>query len=89
MYASLDRIILQAQDIERLTKFYKETFELPIVEQSRTRGFVLGSHRIGKPYRKVETNSKLVLSVKHNLNEMRAGLIREGVQWMILRRIQV
>jgi hypothetical protein len=36
-------------------------------------------HRAGTPFRKVETNSKLVLSVKHNLNEMRAGLIREGV----------
>jgi catechol-2,3-dioxygenase len=47
MYASLDRIILQVQDIERLTKFYKETFELPIVEQSRTRGFVLGSRCTG------------------------------------------
>jgi catechol-2,3-dioxygenase len=33
MNASLDRIILYVQNVSRLAKFYKEMFELPVVEE--------------------------------------------------------
>jgi catechol-2,3-dioxygenase len=93
MYASLDRIILYVQDVERLAKFYSEMFELPIIEQIKGEWVVfraglceLALHRVGEPYRvadpsswKVETNAKLVLSVARDLNEMRAELMRKGV----------
>jgi catechol-2,3-dioxygenase len=93
MYASLDRIILYVQDVERLKKFYKEIFELPIIQEIKDEWVVfragvceLALHRVGEPYRvadssswRVETNAKLVLSVARDLNEMRAELIRKGV----------
>jgi catechol-2,3-dioxygenase len=93
MFASLDRIIIYVQDVERLKKFYKEIFELPIIEEIKDEWVVFGVgacelalHRVGKPYRvadtsvwKVETNAKLVLSVARDLNEMRAELIHRGV----------
>jgi predicted enzyme related to lactoylglutathione lyase len=93
MYASLDRIILYVQDVGRLTKFYKQVFELPVIEEIKEEWVVfragaceLALHRVGKPYAaadasswKVETNAKLVLSVTRDLNEMRAELIRRGV----------
>jgi catechol-2,3-dioxygenase len=91
--ASLDRIILYVRDVERLEKFYKDIFELPIIEEIKGEWVVfragacqLALHRVGKPYRvddvgswKVETNAKLILSVARDLNEMRAELIRKGV----------
>src|SRR5262249_20258072 len=93
MYASLDRIILYVQDVERLASFYKDIFQLPVVEEVKGEWVVLRAgacelalHRVGKPYRvddtaswKVETNVKLVLSVARDLNEMRAELLRRGV----------
>jgi catechol-2,3-dioxygenase len=93
MNASLDRIILYVQDVARLAKFYKEIFELPVVEEIKKEWVVfragaceLALHRVGQPYRvadasswKVETNAKLVLSVARDLNEMRAELISKGV----------
>src|SRR5215475_1939496 len=93
MYASLDRIILYVQDVERLATFYKDAFQLPIVEEIKGEWAVfrvgaceLALHRVGKAYRvadasswRVETNAKLVISVARDLNELRAGLIRKGV----------
>jgi hypothetical protein len=93
MYASLDRIILYVQDVERLANFYKDAFQLPIVEEIRGEWVVLrigacelALHRVGRPYRvananswKVETNAKLVISVTRELNELRAELMGKGV----------
>jgi catechol-2,3-dioxygenase len=93
MYVSLDRIILYVQDVERLANFYKDAFALPVVEEIsgewavlRVGACELALHRVGKPYRvadaaswKVETNAKLVISVRRELNELRAELIRKGV----------
>jgi catechol-2,3-dioxygenase len=93
MFASLDRVILYVQDVERLKNFYKEIFEFPIIEEIKDEWVVfdvgaceLALHRVGKPYRvadtsswKIETNAKLVLSVARDLNEMRAELVRQGV----------
>jgi predicted enzyme related to lactoylglutathione lyase len=93
MFASLNRIILYVQDVERVASFYKDAFQLPVVEEIRGEWAVLrvGScelalHRVGKPYRvadpaswKAESNAKLVISVKRDLNELRAELMRKGV----------
>jgi predicted enzyme related to lactoylglutathione lyase len=92
MDVSLDRIILYVQDVERLANFYKDMFQLPVVEGIKDEWAVLRAgacelalHRVGKPYRvadasswKVETNAKLVFSVT-DLDKLRADLIRKGV----------
>jgi predicted enzyme related to lactoylglutathione lyase len=93
MYASLDRIILYVQDVERLANFYKDAFQLPIVEEIKGEWAVLrigacqlALHRVGEPYRvadtsswQVETNAKLVISVTRDLRELRAELMSKGV----------
>jgi catechol-2,3-dioxygenase len=93
MYASLERIILYVQDVERLAKFYQDIFQFQVAQEIKGEWVVLRAgacelalHRVGKPYRvadttswKVETNAKLVLSVTSDLAEMRAQLIRKGV----------
>jgi catechol-2,3-dioxygenase len=93
MYASLERIILYVQDVERLAKFYQDIFQFQVAQEIKGEWVVLRAgacelalHRVGKPYRvadttswKVETNAKLVLSVTCDLAGMRAQLIRKGV----------
>jgi hypothetical protein len=93
MYASLDRIILYVQDVGRLANFYKDAFQLPIVEEIKGEWAVLrigacqlALHRVGEPYRvadtsswQVETNAKLVISVTRDLRELRAELMSKGV----------
>jgi predicted enzyme related to lactoylglutathione lyase len=93
MNVSLTRIILYVQDVERLASFYREAFQLPLVETIdgdwavlRVGACELALHRVGKPYRvtdtsswKVETNAKIVFSVTRELNDLRDELIRKGV----------
>lgn len=93
MNASLNRIILYVQDVERLSTFYQDAFQLPVVETIKGEWAVLrvgvcelALHRVGEPYRvadastwKVETNAKMVISVTRELKELRAELIRRGV----------
>jgi predicted enzyme related to lactoylglutathione lyase len=93
MKASLNRIILYVQDVERLATFYQDAFQLPVVEEIKGEWAVLrvgvcelALHRVGKPYRvadasswKVETNTKIVFSVTRELNDLRDELIRKGV----------
>jgi catechol-2,3-dioxygenase len=93
MYASLERIILYVQDVERLAKFYQEIFQFQVAQEIKGEWVVLRAgacelalHRVGKPYRvadttswKVETNAKLVFSVTCDLAEMRAELIQKGI----------
>jgi predicted enzyme related to lactoylglutathione lyase len=93
MHASLNRIILYVQDVERLASFYRHAFQLPIVEAIKGEWAVLrvgacelALHRVGKRYRvadasswKVETNAKMVISVTRALKDLRAELIRKGV----------
>jgi predicted enzyme related to lactoylglutathione lyase len=93
MYASLDRIILYVQDVERLASFYRDAFQLPIVEEIKGEWAVLqigacqlALHRVGAAYRvddtsswQVETNAKLVISVTRDVRELRAELVRKGV----------
>jgi catechol-2,3-dioxygenase len=93
MKASLTRVILYVQDVRRLKDFYRNTLELPAVEEIEGEWAVLNAgtcelalHRAGKPYRvadpsswKVETNAKLVMTVERDLEELRAELITKGV----------
>jgi predicted enzyme related to lactoylglutathione lyase len=93
MYASLDRIILYVQDVERLKSFYEAAFQVPIVQEIRGEWAVLqigkcqlALHRVGEAYRvddpsswQVETNAKLVISVTRDLRELRAELLSKGV----------
>ena len=81
MHASLNRIILYVQDVERLSTFYQDAFQLPVVEDNQRRvgrpphqACELALHRVGRPYRvadasswKVETNAKMVISVAREL----------------------
>jgi len=94
MDASLNRIILYVQDVERLARFYQDILGLPVVEQIEGEWVVLRAgacelalHRVGKQYRvgdagswKVETNAKLVFSVARDLKEVRGELAFNQVQ---------
>jgi catechol 2,3-dioxygenase-like lactoylglutathione lyase family enzyme len=94
MNVSLNRVILYVQDVERLVDFYQDAFGLRVVEQIKGEWAVLQAgpcelalHRVGKPYRvadtaswKVETNSKLVMTVDRELAGLRAELIGKGVE---------
>jgi catechol-2,3-dioxygenase len=93
MYASLDRVILYVQDVERLATFYRDAFGLSVVEEIKGEWAVLrvgacelALHRVGEPYRvadssdwSVDSNVKLVISVTRDLGELRAELIHKGV----------
>jgi catechol 2,3-dioxygenase-like lactoylglutathione lyase family enzyme len=93
MHASLNRVILYVQDVERLARFYRDVLGLPIVEAidgewsvHRAGACELALHRVGKPYRladpsswQVETNVKLVLTVDRELAGLRAELLGKGV----------
>lgn len=93
MDASLNRIILYVQDVERLTAFYRDALQLPVVETVTGEWAVLRAgpcelalHRVGKPYRvadatswKVETNAKLVFSVTRELKSLRAELVGKRI----------
>jgi len=93
MHASLDRVILYVQDVERLETFYRDAFGLSVVEEIKGEWAVLrvgacelALHRVGEPYRvadssdwNVDSNVKLVISVTRDLGELRAELIHKGV----------
>ena len=63
MQASLTRIILYVQDVERLASSYREAFQLPLVETIDGEWAVLPGrvtsplHRVGKPYRVTDASS--------------------------------
>src|SRR6266699_2868703 len=94
MKVVLNRVILYVQDVDRLATFYRQMFDLPIVEEIKGEWAVLDAgacrlalHRVGKPYRaadpaswQVESNAKLVMTVDRPLAELRAELIAKGVR---------
>lgn len=93
MIASLTRVILYVQDVDRLADFYRSALGLPVVEEIKGEWVVLGAgacelalHRVGEAHRvadpgswKVESNAKLVMQVDRELTELRAELIAKGV----------
>jgi catechol-2,3-dioxygenase len=93
MNAALTRIILFVQDVNRLANFYRDAFEVAVVEEIKGAWVVLRAgacelalHRVGEPYRvadasswKVESNAKLVLTVDRELTALRAELVAKGI----------
>src|SRR5262249_48946416 len=94
MNISLDRIVLYVQDVERLARFYGETFGLAVSERIEGEWAVLKAgaceialHRVGLPWRvddpdewpTAETTAKLVFTVDRDLKELRAELIAKSV----------
>ncbi len=94
MSASLNRIILYVQDVERLSAFYQDAFSLSVVEHIESEWAVLKAgaceialHRVGKPYRisnpsaaTAMSNAKLVLTVDREIAGMRTELLAKGVK---------
>ena len=93
MQVALSRVILYVQDVDRLAAFYREAFDLPVVEEIKGEWAVLDAgrcqlalHRVGKAYRvddpaswQVESNTKLVMTVDRPLADLRAELVARGV----------
>jgi predicted enzyme related to lactoylglutathione lyase len=93
MPATLNRVILYVQDVDRLAIFYQQAFGLPVVEEIKGEWAVLDAgpcqlalHRVGKAYRgadpaswQVESNAKLVMIVDRSLADLRAELTAKGV----------
>jgi hypothetical protein len=93
MNAALTRVILYVQDVRRLAAFYREAFELPIIDEIPDEWAVLGAgacelalHRVGRAYRvadmsswQVDANVKLVLTIDRDLGEVRAELMAKGI----------
>ena len=71
MHASLNRIILYVQDVERLSTFYQDAFQLPVVETIKGEWTVLrigvcelALHRVGRPYRVADASLRCVDDTK-------------------------
>jgi predicted enzyme related to lactoylglutathione lyase len=93
MNASLSRVILYVQDVERLATFYRNAFSLSVVEHIKDEWAVLKAgaceialHRVGEPYRvpdpsawKAASNAKLVMTVDCEIAGVRAELVAKGV----------
>jgi predicted enzyme related to lactoylglutathione lyase len=90
MAASLSRVILYVQDVERLSVFYREAFDFGVVEEVAGEWAVLQAgacelalHRVGEAYRgKLPTgasNAKLVLTIDAPLAVTREVLLARGV----------
>lgn len=91
---ALSRIILYVQDVERLSRFYRDAFAFALVESIADEWAVLGAgpcelalHRVGPAYRvadpstwQVNGNAKLVLAVDEDLDRVRAALLAKGVR---------
>lgn len=90
MAATLSRVILYVQDVERLSVFYREAFGFGVVEEIAGEWVVLQAgacqlalHRVGEAYRgKPATgtsNAKLVLTIDEPIEAARERLVSLGV----------
>jgi len=93
MDIQLNRIILFAQDVNRLKKFYQEYFSFNLVEEIKNEWVVLNAgqieiafHKIGDAYKinkdipfKVDSNTKLVFELNSALPAFRESLVEQGV----------
>ena len=89
---SLERIILYVHDVQLLVDFYRDAFELPLVEEIKNEWAVfqaghcqLALHRVGRAYRtsaartpERNNNAKLVMTVP-DLDALREKLVARGV----------
>ncbi len=93
MEASLSRVIIFGQAIDKLKAFYVGNFCLPVVEEVEHEWVVLNAgpveialHRIGEAYLaeeggvfRADSNTKLVFELAGNLHIFRQKLIEQGV----------
>ena len=90
MAASLSRVILYVQDVDRLSVFYREVFGFGVVEEIAGEWAVLEAgacqlalHRVGEAYRGKPamgtSNAKLVLTIEAPLAATREALLARGV----------
>ena len=90
MAASLSRVILYVQDVDRLSVFYREAFGFGVVEEVAGEWVVLQAgpcqlalHRVGDAYRGKRptgtSNAKLVLTIETPLAATREALLARGV----------
>jgi len=96
---SLDTIIFYVQNVERLKHFYKETFNLEIIEEDESIWALLdagtckiGLHKIGEKYLKenkeefkFDNNTKIVFEINSDINNVRAHFIDQNI---VMREIK-
>ncbi len=89
----LTRIILFGHLVDRLKRFYVDYFGFSVVEEISDQWIVLNAgqveiaiHKIGPAYEpedgkafRAESNTKLVFSINHNLEDFRHRLVDNGV----------
>jgi len=90
---ALDTIILYVQNVNRLKSFYKNIFNLKIIEEYQSIWALLdagsckiGLHKIGDKYLnenkgvfKFDNNTKIVFEINEDINEVRAHFINQNV----------
>lgn len=96
MKVNLNMTMLFVQDVTALSKFYKDLFNMQVIEESP--GWVvlqagdgkIGLHRIGEQYAedkpfKFDSNCKLVFDISEDLKAERSQLIAAGVKMRELK----
>jgi len=99
MNVTLDTIILYVQNVEELTPFYIDIFNLEVVEKYQSQWTLLrvgngniGLHKIGDQYLdkmkspfKFDNNCKIVFEIDEDINSARERLRRQKV---VMREIK-
>ncbi|BDU22199.1 hypothetical protein DYGSA30_36560 [Dyella sp. GSA-30] len=101
MHVSMSRLILYVHDVSRLKTFYQASFSFKVREEIEGEWVVLDAgavelafHRVGVQYRDREpaqqshSNSKIVLSIRSGLLELRNKLLAEGVPMRDVKRYE-
>lgn len=96
MKVNLHMTMLYVQDVTALRKFYKDLFNMQVIEESP--GWVvlqagdgrIGLHQIGEQYKedkpfKFDSNCKLVFDISEDLKAERSRLIAAGVNMRELK----
>lgn len=93
MNVQLNRIIIFANDVEKLKQFYQQHFSFTLIEEIKNEWVVLNTglielafHQIGEAYRnnndtpfRAESNTKLVFNIFTDIYLFRTKLLQTGV----------
>ncbi|MDT3402034.1 VOC family protein [Mucilaginibacter terrae] len=99
MKFTLDTIIFYVQNVDQLKAFYKETFNLEIIEEYQSLWALLnagpcklGLHKIGEKYLnelktdvKFENNTKIVFEINDDINKVRTLFVDQNI---VMREIK-
>lgn len=92
MEVKLDTIIFYVKDIQNLKIFYRDNFNLKIIEEDdiwvllNAGNINIGLHKMGKEYaekissNKTNNNVKIVFEVTMPINDARVELISKGIK---------